>query len=121
CSGLAREVAQRIDAVVAPPIGDQNGVGIAYADKAGWIAAGRTIQAFGPDRGHYDKRGFVDKGPVVIGNIVDFLDNRGWNRLAIEPIELFERGNAMHGEPSSCYSGTRRESMRKRARAAAAD
>ena len=94
---VAHDIAQRIDAVIAAPVRHHQRLVVVHADKAGLVAARRTIHAFGANRGKGGERAGLDQAPVMRRHAVAHLDGGGRNRGGgIDLLKLIERGDDAH-------------------------
>src|SRR5829696_5381161 len=97
---ITDDVAQRVDAVVAAPVGQHHGVLVDHPHEARRIAARRAVQALRTGRRqHHERRDFYETA-IVLGDIGDLLDHRRAGRLAIERFEFgFGRDEMLHSDP----------------------
>src|SRR5262245_48589890 len=81
---IAHDVAETVDAIVAWSVGNRECFLIENSHKTWAIAFRRAIQTFGPRCGDRYKRSSFDQPSVAIIEVIDFLDDRGWQLLAVE-------------------------------------
>ena len=82
---VAHEVAQRIDAIVAATVGDDEGVCVEHPDKTRRVAARRAVEPLGPACGHHAERSRLDQLAVLRRDLIGFLENRrAVGRIRIE-------------------------------------
>jgi hypothetical protein len=94
--GVAHDVAQRIDPVVAAAIRHHQGLVIVNPDKAGQIAARRAIQPLRPAGRKGCERRFVDQDAIAGRDPLGHLDCGGLVRLPVDRFKLTDRGDDRH-------------------------
>src|SRR5882724_3937095 len=94
--GVAHDVAQRIDAVVATTIGHHQRLVIMNADEAGQIAARRAIQSLGAGRCQCGERRLVDQHAILRRDPAGNLDGGGLVRLPVNRFQVSYRCDDRH-------------------------
>ena len=92
---IANDVAQRVDAIVAAAVGNEQRLFIGHAHKTRCVAARRAIEPFRPAGRQREERRRLDEFSIGRIDVVDLFDDRRAVRLTIERGERFERGDAM--------------------------
>src|SRR6516165_2092779 len=92
---ITDNIAQRIDAIVAAAVRNEQRLFIGHAHKAGRVAAWRAIEPVRPASRQCKKRRRLDEFPIMRIDVVDLFDDRRTVGLTIERRQRFERGNAM--------------------------
>ena len=94
-----RNVAQRIDTVVAATVGDHHGPVVDHAHETGRIATRRAVQPFGTGCRQDNERRDFDEAAIMLGDVRDLLDHRRTDRLAVERFEFrFGRDDILHSD-----------------------
>ena len=107
--GVADDIAQRIDPVVAAPVGQQQRRAVVcHPDKPGQITARTAIQPLRPDRRQRRKGRSGDQPGVIASNPVGDLDCRRLHRcIGIQRLKRSNRFNHNHvpfyHPPRSCH------------------
>ena len=87
--GVADDVAEAVDAVVAAAVGQHEGAVVVDADEAGLVAAGGAVEAFGADGGQGGEGGGFEVSAVVRGDVVGDLGGGGFADGAVIAVDFF--------------------------------
>ena len=101
-----QNVAERIEPVVAGPVGNQDRPVVGDMDEARPVAARRDIAgpAVGPGRPDHQKGGVGDEGPAMGVEPVDGLPARPFPRRVIARTQGVEAVDGGHGQGSSAVA-----------------
>ena len=94
---VGQDVAQAVDAVVAAPVGQQQGFLVLDHDESGWVAARRGVQAVRSRRGQHGEGRGLDEGAVMRVDVVHFLLQRGFAGFAVQRLQGVGVGDEMVG------------------------
>jgi hypothetical protein len=87
---IGNDVSQRVDPVVAAPVGQQKGLRIFDGHEAGGIAARADVETPGAGTCQRHEGGCLDEGAIVRAEMVDLLVERPRHG---RPVERLERGD----------------------------
>src|SRR5262245_16600189 len=92
---IAHDVAETVNAIVAWTVGNRERFLVENSYKTWRVAFRRAIQTFRSRRGNGYKRSSFDQSAIAVIDVVDFLDDRGWQLLAVERLQLLHGGDQM--------------------------
>src|SRR5262245_60908496 len=92
---ITYNIAKAVNAVVAGPVGNGERLVVENTYKAGGIALGRTIEAFGPAGRDCQERRSLDQLAVGAADVVDLLDDRSGHLLAVNRLQLLHGRDQM--------------------------
>ena len=85
---IAHDVAEAVDAVVARPVGNRDGLIVEDAHKAARVALGRAVEPLRSAGRHRHERRRFDQFAVAAVDVVDFLDDGVRILFAVERLQL---------------------------------
>ena len=98
--GLTQDVLQRVQPVVAGPVGDGDGPVVENGGEAGLVALRRHVGIAGAVGGaDQHERALADEGAAMAVERLQFLADRavGRPRRLVDRPQLFVRGDEFHG------------------------